>query len=150
MIHACQGALRRLLVLVAVGWVGALAAGQELSVDWRIGFGEVRGTIPVWDPPDWTRHVVLLLMLPVPVAPQRSKWLAIRIHPVPTPITTPCPSAAPKQSATNWSRMALSSTRSALKARVKVTRLFPPQTACPKNVTVVHRGSGYTARVIPT
>lgn len=28
------------------------------------GFGEVRGTIPVWDPPDWTRHVVLLLMLP--------------------------------------------------------------------------------------
>lgn len=29
-----------------------------------IGYGGMRNTIPVWDPPIWTRHVTLSLMLP--------------------------------------------------------------------------------------
>ncbi len=29
-----------------------------------IGYGNFRNTIPVWDPPVWTRHIALTLMLP--------------------------------------------------------------------------------------
>ncbi len=29
-----------------------------------IGYGNFRNTIPVWDPPIWTRHIPLALMLP--------------------------------------------------------------------------------------
>lgn len=29
-----------------------------------VGYGNFRNTIPIWDPPVWTRHIALALMLP--------------------------------------------------------------------------------------